>query len=507
MLAAAAASNNAQRPSRRRWTHDIARTGAGGTSSGAKPMNGKCREIAFVFGLIMSIIAGAAHAKADWKAGVARVPITPKESMWMAGYAARSKPSEGAVHDLWAKALALQDSTGRLVVLVTLDVCGIDREISNRIRDAVKSRHGLERDRIVLACSHTHCGPVTGTNLLTMYKIDDKQRALITAYAQVLETAVIGVVDLAVARLETTKLSWAAGRCDFAVNRRSNKESDVPELRRRLALQGPVDHDLPVLRANRADGSLIAIVCGYACHCTVLDFYRFCGDYAGFAMADLETRHPGAQAMFVAGCGGDQNPIPRRALELAVAYGKQLVDSVDRVLAGSMQSADGSIESSYEEVPLAFASLPAKSQIEQDAKSDNFFIASRARHLLKTIESRGALEASHPYPVQAWRLGELRWIFLGGEVVVDYSLRLKRNLGASRTWVSAYCNDVMAYIPSKRVLKEGGYEGATAMIYYGQPTVWSDDVEETVIAAVARRIDAVDRNRREQPAVHQPSAR
>jgi hypothetical protein len=86
----------------------------------------------------------------------------------------------------------------------------------------------------------------------------------------------------------------------------------------------------------------------------------------------------------------------------------------------------------------------------------------------------------------AWRLGDLTWIFLGGEVVVDYSLRLKRNLGTSNTWVSSYCNDVMAYIPSLRVLKEGGYEGDRSMIYYGQPTTWSDRVEDEIVAAIRR---------------------
>ena len=98
--------------------------------------------------------------------------------MWMSGYASRTKPSEGAVHDLWAKALAVRDPGGRTVLLVTLDVVGIDRETSNRIRDALQSRHGLGRDRIVLACSHTHCGPVVGTNLLTMYRIDDVEQPL-----------------------------------------------------------------------------------------------------------------------------------------------------------------------------------------------------------------------------------------------------------------------------------------------------------------------------------------
>ena len=90
-----------------------------------------------------------------------------------------------------------------------------------------------------------------------------------------------------------------------------------------------------------------------------------------------------------------------------------------------------------------------------------------------------------------WRLGDLTWIFLGGEVVVDYSLRLKRNLGTSRTWVSGYCNDVMAYIPSSRVLKEGGYEGGGAMLYYGLPSPWADSVEDDIVGTVGKVLGAL----------------
>jgi hypothetical protein len=442
---------------------------------------------------ILALIAGGRSAQASWKAGTARVAITPKQPMWMAGYAARTRPSEGAVHDLWAKALALQDVAGRQAVLVTLDLCGIDRDVSNRVRDSIKARHGLDRDRIVLACSHTHSGPVVGHNLLTMYRLSDEQHRAIVEYTQFLETAIINVAGQALEKLEEARLGWSKGVCDFAVNRRNNKEPDVPALKERLALQGPVDHDVPVLRAARADGTVLAVVFGYACHCTVLDGYKFCGDYAGFAQIELEARHAGAQAMFVAGCGADQNPIPRRAIELAARYGKELAESVSRVLAGPLQSIDGPIESSYEEIPLAFAALPDKKQIEQDAQSSNFYVASRARHLLATIASRGALEPTYSYPVQVWRLDGLDWIFLGGEVVVDYALRLKRNLGSSHTWASAYCNDVMAYIPSLRVLKEGGYEGGGAMLYYGLPASWSEAVEEAVVAATGRAIRAAGR--------------
>ena len=403
------------------------------------------------------------------------------------------------MHDLWAKALALQDSNGHRVVLITLDVCGIGRDLSNRVRDAIEKRVGLKRDAIVIACSHTHSGPVVGNNLMSMYQLDPQQADLVKRYAHILEQTILQISEQAISRLAGARLSWGSGLCDFAVNRRTNKEAEVRALRERLELKGPVDHDVPVLRVDRFDGSLMAVVFGYACHCTVLDGYEFCGDYAGFAQIGLESRYPSAQAMFVAGCGADQNPIPRRSLELAETYGRMLAASCETVLAGQLRSINGPLDSTYGEIALAFAPLPSRDEIERDTKSSNFYIASRARLLLETINRRGSLEKTYPYPIQVWRLGDLTWIFLGGEVVVDYSLRIKRNLGSSTTWVSAYCNDVMAYIPSKRVLDEGGYEGGGAMLYYGLPASWSPDVEEAIIGAVARRLHALPRLLRHGP--------
>jgi hypothetical protein len=454
---------------------------------------------AFVLSAIAVLAGVPAASAASWRAGTARVAITPREPLWMAGYAARTKPSEGAVHDLWAKALALQDPAGKKAILVTLDVCGIGRELSNSVRDGIEARHGLKREQIVLSCSHTHCGPVVGTNLITMYKLDDARRKQIIDYARFLVQAIGDVADRALAELEDVTLAWETGRCDFAVNRRNNKEKDVPELRARLALAGPVDHDVPVLGVRSLDGKVRAVVFAYACHCTVLDFYKFCGDHAGFAAVELEKKYPGSQAMFVAGCGGDQNPIPRRSLELAETYGRQLAQSVARVLDGAMRPVEGPLACAYREIDLAFATLPSKEHIERDATSTDFYIASRAKHLLSKIQEHGKLAPDYPYPVQVWRLDDLRWLFLGGEVTVDYALRIKRNTGSSHTWVAAYCNDVMAYIPSLRVLKEGGYEGATSMIYYAQPTVWSERVEEDIIAAVTGLLGVVDPRQGERP--------
>ncbi len=436
---------------------------------------------------LASLLGTLAPAAETWKAGTARVAITPKQPMWMAGYGSRNHPSEGVEHDLWAKAIVLTDPiAGKKHVIVTLDICGIGRELSVKIRDELQKRQELSRDRIVLACSHTHCGPVVGSNLLTMYPLDDTQRRLVEEYATFLFDSVVSVVDEAAKHVEPVELSWQTGRADFAVNRRENNQPKADALRQKLQLKGPVDHDVPVMSVKDQQGRLKAVLFGYACHCTVLSYYKFCGDYAGFAQIALEKTYPGAQAMFVAGCGADQNPLPRGNVEFAEKYGSQLARSVERVLAGPMNPIKSStFESSYTEIDLPLGTLPTKEQIQKDAESATLAVANRARKLLKTIDEKGSLPRTYPYPIQLWNFGDLTWIFLGGEVVVDYSLRLKRNLGSSHTWVSAYCNDVCAYIPSLRVLKEGGYEGATAMIYYGLPSPWGESVEEDIVNAIA----------------------
>src|SRR5262245_7391045 len=106
---------------------------------------------------------------AEWKAGVAKVVITPETPMWMSGYAARTKPSEGKLHDLWAKALVLEAPGGKRCVLVTMDLVGIERALSVEVCEELKKKYGFGREAVMLSASHTHCGPVVRSNLNVMY--------------------------------------------------------------------------------------------------------------------------------------------------------------------------------------------------------------------------------------------------------------------------------------------------------------------------------------------------
>ena len=425
-----------------------------------------------------------------WQAGVAKVVITPREFIWMSGYGARTKPAEGKVHDLWAKALVLQDAHGKRCVLVTMDLVGIDRVLSDDVCADLKKRYGFERSEIMLSVSHTHCGPVVGRNLITMYNLDEKQHQLIKNYTHDLHDKLIELVGAAQKKMTPVQISWSNGFTTFATNRRENKETDVPKLRDLGRLKGPVDHEVPVLCVRDMSGKVRTIVFGYACHATVLSFYQWCGDYPGFAQLELEKRYPEATALFFAGCGADQNPLPRRTVDLAERYGKQLGDAVEAVLKAPMANVRPAVKTAYTTVDIPFGELPSREKLVQDTASKNQYIAARARMLLKDLEKTGTLKQYYPYPVQVWQLGnDLTWVALSGEVVVDYSLRLKNELG--KIWVAGYANDVLAYIPSRRVLKEGGYEGDTSMIYYGHPCAWGPRIEELIVATVHAQVARV----------------
>ncbi|MFO0826024.1 MAG: neutral/alkaline non-lysosomal ceramidase N-terminal domain-containing protein, partial [Gemmataceae bacterium] len=332
--------------------------------------------------LLLAFASPGFAAEPTWKGGFAAVNITPTQFMWMSGYGGRTAPADGKETDLWAKTMVLQ-AGDRKLVLVTLDLVGIDRTLSQTVCRQIMEKHKVPREAVVLSVSHTHCGPVVGTNLRSMYFFDDAQAKLVDEYTAKLPGLILKAVDAAAANLEPVKLTAAVGNATFAVNRRTNKEAEVPALRAKGELKGPVDHDVPVLAAHDAKGKLKGIVFGYACHATVMGYQKWSGDYPGFAMIELEKAHPGAVAMFWTGCGADQNPLPRRTVELAKDYGKQLATAVDAVLAKPMNSVAAEWAGTYAELSLPLAEIPSREAFVKDSMDSNKFVAARAKMLLK----------------------------------------------------------------------------------------------------------------------------
>jgi neutral ceramidase len=379
----------------------------------------------------------------NYQAGVAQVCITPPNLMWMAGYASRKKPAEGTVQELFAKALAVQDEKGHRLVIVTTDLIGILPSLRNHLEKEILTRHQLPPSSLLLNASHTHSGPE--------YRIREGREQEATDYTRFLEQRLMEVIDSALADLRPARIHWNRARCGFAMNRRLPTASGI---KNSPNPDGPTDHEVPALVISDPEQlTPRAVLFGYACHNTCLGEQEYCGDYAGYAQEYLQEHRDGFTALFLNGCSGDQNPYPRRsgvvpgvsALDLAKMHGRSLANAVEVAMQVPPQVITGPLRSAYASIPLPYAA-----------------------------ESK---RKPHDYPVQVVRFGDsLSLIALGSEVVVDYSLRLKNELGdITPVWVAGYSNDYTGYIPSLRVQKEGGYEAQAG---------WDESIEERIISKV-----------------------
>ena len=463
--------------------NSLQETGTGNSSPSTRSFLPKtCRSLALIVGCTILGAAsgsGTSPLRADspdqsWKAGLASVRITPEKPMWMSGYGSRNKPANATINDLYAKVAVLEDPNGTRAVFISTDLISVPIKMAQFLEREVKTRFDIPRERLMITCSHTHSGPALDDKLTHMLDMKEKDWKVVRAYSAELNRKLVTTIEAAIKDLKPAVIATGNGTTDFAVNRR-------PPIG-----EGPVDHDVPVISIRSPDDQkLRGVIFGYACHNTVLSGYEWCGDYAGFATGDLEDRNPGCIALFHTGCGADQNPLPRRKVELAQKYGRMLSQAVTQVLESEMAPVSGRLEARYENIDLKFDTLPSPETVMANLKSDSHFERNRAANLMAEIMRQGELSQTHAYPVQVWQLGRnITWIALGGEIVVDYSLRLKKELGGDRTWVTGYANHVMAYIPSERVLKEGGYEGGRSMLYYQLPAHWAPGLEDQIVSKV-----------------------
>ncbi len=373
-----------------------------------------------------------------WRVGVAAAKITPEQRLHMAGYAGRKEPAEGTEQDLFGKAIAIEDRDGNRVVFVTLDLIGVLEKLRTEVATKVQEKYSLPPHALLMNASHTHCGPAYGRE-------DAKD------YFDSLATTLVDLVGQSLEQLQPANLSYSFARCSVAMNRRTPSDEGF---RNHPNPSGPVDHTVPVLSVRNADDDeLRAVVFGYACHNTTMGFLQWLGDYAGYAQEYFEQDHPDVTALFMMGCGGDQNPYPRSELKYAQMHGRSLATAVEAAL-----------------------------EVNQGTLRHQRPIQGRLSSVLETVDLEFATpdRADFSYPVQVIRFGDdLMLVALGNEVVVDYALRLKRELTKPEgpaIWVAGYSNVYSGYIPSRRVLLEGGYEARS------RP--WKPTLEERIVGKV-----------------------
>ena len=232
----------------------------------------------------------------------------------------------------------------------------------------------------------------------------------------------------------------------------------------------------------------------YACHCTTLDpaDNLVSGDWAGYAQEAIEDDHPGAIALTLIGCGADANPQGPARPRRRPRHGRAIADEVNRLLKGPL---DPVARAPRRQAPAGSSSPSTPCRPARSSRSPGRGRrAARATTPRPSSPGSTAASRSRPscdYSVQTWQFGDdLVMVFLAGEVVVDYVLRLKNEFDPARLWVVAYANDVPCYIPSERILREGGYEGGGAMVYYGRPTRLKPGIEDRIVEAVREIVPA-----------------
>lgn len=427
------------------------------------------------------------------EAGAAQIDITPDYPIRLTGYAVRKTESQGVAQHLYARALALGSDQEKPALIITVDNCGVPANVRDDVVARLKERKHLDPARITICSTHTHSGPWLKGFAPNIFgaPIPADQQARVDRYTRELTDALETVALQALAQRSPAHISFGQGQAGFAANRRTKG--------------GPVDHALPVLVVTSPEGLVRAIFTSYACHCTTLtgEFNQICADWAGYAADCVARQHPGAIVLVGLGCAGDANPDPRPGFELAQKHGQEIATAIEGVLTNTLRPVEGKLVCRTKLIALPFDTLPTRQQWEALARETNY-AGGHARLNLARLDRGEKLPVSVPYMVQTWVFGKsLAMVFLPGEVVVDYSLRLKREFDATRLWVNAYANDVPCYIPSERILHEGGYEGGGAMIFYDKPTRFAPGIENLIVSTVH---DLLPREFRSPMSQHQPGS-
>ncbi|HET9485867.1 MAG TPA: neutral/alkaline non-lysosomal ceramidase N-terminal domain-containing protein [Chryseosolibacter sp.] len=432
--------------------------------------------------------------------GVARIDITPDGPIRLAGYGARRKTeSDGIIHRLGAKALAFGTDSQNPTVLITVDLLGIPGHITRKLGEELSKKAGIDPANLVIYASHTHGAPEVGNALnILQYRgtsFSDSLLALehmlhISTYTHQLIQKLEQVALAALKDRRPALVAWGQGQANFAKNRRTQG--------------GPVDPSLPILRVTDPGGKLRAVLVNYACHGTTLsgDVNQIHGDWMAEAQKSIEARHTDATALIAIGCAGDANPDPRGKIEDMQSHGQEIATNVDKLLASPLQPLSSPPTGRIQWVKLPFSHTPTVPELiaqTQDKTVKGYY----ARLALDRLARGQEIPRELAYPIQVFTFGnELVMVNLAGEVVVDYSIRLKNELGAEKLWVNAYANDVPCYIASRRVIREGGYEAESSMYWYDKPAPFAEEVEDIIISAVHELMPASFKEAR--PATNHP---
>lgn len=452
-----------------------------------------------------------AERGAGWKVGYAEADITPRagEAVMLAGFG-KPRVVEGAESPLRAQALAIEAEDGKRAILYTADVLGFGRTTVDAVRFKLSERHKIAPEAVCFSASHTHWGPAI--NERTGGAIGD----INVWYLAALEEALLKLADQALASLSPAELQYGSCNTRIGMCRRSlDKDGNV---RWAPDPKGSYDEHTPILRARREQSPRTILVVGHACHPTSMgEMDQWSPDYPGAMRRTLESALDDSRAMFAQGCGGDAKVVhrdpatgeprftanPEQSRQAGTALATAVLEylrNADRKEGVGQTGAPEGPRSTVTPIvalrPNLKAALVSGSLSLQPAKSDDELRRMALTGDLKSHETWWARRMrdfpdhrrAMPYDVQALQLGELTLIALEGEVCSDWGPFVRGLAATPHAMALGYANEVSCYIPTARIVNEGGYEGDRSHRVYLLPAPFQPRVEVELTGLVERAI-------------------
>jgi hypothetical protein len=416
-------------------------------------------------------------------AGSAIADITPDWDLPLAGFGMRVGPSQGVGHPLKLRATVLRQDGVEPVVIVSADILWWGAEFVGDIRRRIAGLAETAPERVLLTASHTHSGPQTPARLIPQIGTFDRR------FHNLLTARVDEAVVRAFADPEPVTLTRASGTHDLALNRRY-----------RFNPHGPVDRELTVLRLLGADGTVHTQFVHYTCHPTIHQGMAITAEYCGVAMHMLEAAIGGV-SHFLQGCAGDINADVNRDgssergdLGVVAREGRVLADAV-HALHGTpvpyLQVATSTVDLPYAFVPddadIADPASPAGrlGDYQRLLTEGGFPIPRVVDEWFARLRDEPQRRAPS-IPLELQRIDVAAGcglLAMNGEICVDYGLHV-RSVSGGALLPMGYSNGMTGYVPTQRILTEGGYEAGTSIPWFGLPAPFAPDVEPVLMGAL-----------------------
>lgn len=420
---------------------------------------------------------------------VGKESITPQWPIQMAGYTGRTSPSIG-VHDLLYSKVLLLDDGLKKVMFISLDLCMIDRVFVFELKKEIQNKHSLNGEDILVHTIHTHSGPVSFLDEV-VFATDHEE---VIKYREFLKQKILRSVDACMSSSFEGTLSIGKGETYIGMSRR---QKTINGFQIGPDPQTPIDRSTHTLVIHDMDHNIKAILFSCPCHPVVLypQNLLISADYPGAACRELEHKFPGSAAIFFAGAGADINPAIlvadhkyRDTFMSDVEFtGKVLANDVCNIMRCGMKKVMLALKTHLGEIMLPLGDFKIK-EFENMLLSDNERTEEYAKKMLKKIDS---METPKECGLQCAYIelsDDVRIIALEGEICNQIGVNIKSHFEEGASMVFGLTNGWVSYIPTKKILNEGGYEAQCAYTKSGLPGAFAENTEEVIIDYIKKLI-------------------